>query len=211
MQTNGVLLNKERIKELEKAGLSQINLSIQTLDEKLAKKLSGNENYNLEKILEVAELVAESKIELMIAPVWLPGINDKDIVELIQIAKDLDSKIGIQNYLEYPSSRKIKKIQKLSWFKFYKQLEKWEKEFKIKLKYGPKDFNISKTIRIPVEFKIGERVQAEVISQGWNKDQVIVTAKNRSITVNKCNKKIGDLIKIQVTDNKNSIYLAKPI
>ncbi len=41
MQTNGSLMTPATVKELEKAGVGQINLSINTLDETLAKRLAG--------------------------------------------------------------------------------------------------------------------------------------------------------------------------
>ncbi|MBS3159583.1 radical SAM protein, partial [Candidatus Woesearchaeota archaeon] len=44
MQTNGTLLTKQLIKQLEKANLNRINLSIHTLDENKAKILANNKN-----------------------------------------------------------------------------------------------------------------------------------------------------------------------
>lgn len=211
MQTNGTLLTKEKIKELEKAGLNRINLSIHTLNNTLAKKLSSKQTYNLKKILTIAKEINNSKIELLLAPVWLPNINDKDIEDLIKLAKRLNCKIGIQNYLEYPKTKKQKGVKKQSWFKFYNKLKSWEKEYNIKLKYGPLDFNNKRTKKIPLICKRRDKLQVKVISKGWNKNQCIATYKHRAITIHNCSKKPGDRVTIKITETKNSIYLAKPI
>ena len=154
IQTNGTLLTKEKIKELEKAGLNRINLSIQTLNKEKAKLLSCTENYNINNIIEAAKEISKSKIELTITPVWIPKINDKDIIDIIKFTKELNCRIGIQKYEEYKHSRKMKGVKEINWYKFYKQLESWEKEFNIKLKLGPLDYNIKKTKRIPLIFQI---------------------------------------------------------
>ena len=72
MQTNGTLLTKEKIKELEEAGLKRINLSIHAISDELAKKLAGANVYNIEHIKDVARWINASKMELLLAPVYLP-------------------------------------------------------------------------------------------------------------------------------------------
>ena len=106
MQSNGTLLTKEKITALEKAGLDRINLSIHSLDSEQAKQLSGNPNYNLNKLLELCKIINESKIELNLTPVYLPGVNDQQIENLIEFAKELKCRISIQKYEIYKYSRK---------------------------------------------------------------------------------------------------------
>ena len=74
--TNGILLDKEKIKELKKNGLDQINLSLHTLDKEKGKKLFGMAGYDIGKIIENCKEIVKNKIELWIVPVYLPGIND---------------------------------------------------------------------------------------------------------------------------------------
>jgi len=204
MQTNGTLLTKDNIKQLEQAGLNHINLSIHTLDEKQAKELSGNSNYDIKKILN---LLKEIEIDLWLTPVWIPNINDKEIIKIIQLAKSLNLRLGIQKYEIYKYSRKMKKAKKINYYKFYKKLSEWEKEFNVKLKIGPSDFNIQRTKKLPPVFKKGEKLQATTKLPGWFKNQTIAIARNRTITINKklpLNKKIN----IKILQNKNNIYLA---
>ena len=101
MQTNGMLLTKEMIDKLEKLGMNRINLSINSLNSGRAKKFSGTQSYDIKHIKEIAEYIAKSKIELLLAPVYLPNVNDEDIEEIIQLAKKLNAKLGIQKYEVY--------------------------------------------------------------------------------------------------------------
>ena len=77
MHTNGTLLNTGLIDALDKAGLSRINMSIESLDSDLAKRIAGTDSYDVGKVLKSAEYNAKNtNIDLLIAPVWLPCIND---------------------------------------------------------------------------------------------------------------------------------------
>ena len=133
MQSNGTLLTKEKIKELEKAGLNRINLSLHSLNEERNKFLTNCEDYNTKHVLEVAELINKSKIELLLAPVFIPK-NGEDIEGIIELSKKLNCKIGIQKYEIHRYGRKIKNVKEMTFWKFYKKLEEWEKKFNIKLK-----------------------------------------------------------------------------
>lgn len=207
MQTNGVLIDFEKCRHY----VDRINLSINSLNPEKAKDLAGCSYYDVEKVKNLARNISKSNVELLLAPVWMPGLNDKDIVEIIKFAKELKCKIGIQNYEVYKYSRKIFGAERINYFKFYKQLDKWEKEFDIKLKLGPRDFEIKKAKRFPIMLEIGDRISAEIVCQGWNKEQMIAKAKDRCITINNCSKRVGDRVNVKVLENKNNIYLAEVI
>jgi hypothetical protein len=211
MQSNGTLLTKEKIKDLEKAGLDRINLSVHSLNEVKAKALFGKENYNLTKIKEICKIINESKIELNLTPVYLPKINDEDIKELIIFAKEINCRISIQKYETYKYSRKQSKVKEQNWYKFYKSLEAWEKELNYKLKIGPNDFKIYRSKKVPLEFQTGDITTVEIVLPGWMKNEMIGTSKNRAITILNCNARIGERIKVKITDKKDSIYIAKKL
>ena len=210
MQTNGYSLTKQKVKQLEPY-LTRINLSINAFEKEKAKYLSGNKNYSLTHILEIAKTIANSKIELLLAPVWIPNVNDQDIIEIIKLAKKLKAKLGIQKYETYQYSRKLKEAKKINFFKFFKQLEKWEKEYDIKLKLRKEDFSIHTAKRYPTTMKKGEKVSVIVKAPGWQKDQMIAVAKNRTITLNSCKNSINDRINAKILQEKNNIYIAKSI
>ncbi len=211
MQTNGSLVTPEKIEVWEKAGIRRVNWSLHSLDPEKAKYLFGNHEYNLERVKAMLKVMAKSKIELNLTPVYLPGVNDADMPKIIQLAKELNCKIGIQKYETYKYSRKENDAERISWYKFYRQLEVWEKEFSIKLKCGPRDFNIVRTKKIPLVWRKGDVVQVEVKAAGWFPNELIAAAQNRAVTVVDCNAKVGDRIKVKMLSADNSIYLAKKI
>ena len=206
MQTNGSLMTPATVKELEKAGVGQINLSINTLDVNLAKKLAGVEHYDVKKVVEVAKTIAASKIELLLAPVWMPKLNEMG--EIIELAKELDAKIGIQKYEVYKYSRKAKS-KPVTYWKFYDELRKLEKEHGAKLILTKEDMNIKKAKRLPTKFGEGERVQLELKCEGWWSGQMLGVGKNRVVTINNCKAKPNDLVNVKILENKNNIYLAE--
>ena len=210
MQTNGTLLSKELIDNLVSAGLDRLNISVHSLDSLKAKMLFGSENYNIEKVIEIIDYIKNTSLELWLTPVWIQKINDNDIIELIKFAKQHSLNIGLQKYETYKYSRKIKKARELNYWKFYNQLEKWEKEFDIKLKFK-NDPTITKRKTIKKMFEVDDKLQAVVVSKGWFPDQGIAAAKERAITVNNCNSNIHDKINIKIIENKNNIYLAELI
>jgi uncharacterized Fe-S cluster-containing radical SAM superfamily enzyme len=211
MQTNGTLLNKELINNLETAGLNRLNVSIHSLDSLRAKMLFGSENYNIQKVTEISKYIKNTKIELWITPVWIPNINDNDIIDLIKFSKEHSFNIAIQKYETYQYSRKMKKGKKINYWKFYKQLEDWEKEFGVKLRFTEDDPTILKRKSLPIVFDINEKIQGIVVCNGWFDNQVIAKARDRCITVNKCKANIGDKINLKIIENSNNIYIAELI
>jgi uncharacterized Fe-S cluster-containing radical SAM superfamily enzyme len=213
LETNGVLLDEGKIEELAELKLSRINLSLHSLNDELNKKLTGYENYSTERILELIEFITKTPIELTLTPVWIPGINDKEIPKLIELAKKIKNKkfppIGIQKYEAHKFGRKPKNVEPISWWKFYRKLEDWEKQFKMKLKLNPQDFGIEKQKSLPLAFKKFEKVKVEIAVPGWMENEMIGIAKNRAITIVNCKANIGKRINVKILENKNNIYIAR--
>ncbi len=182
MQTNGLLLNEEKIRHLEKVKLTRINISLNSLNQEKANFLCNSVNYNVENLIKNINFLLDSKIDILIAPVWFPGENDKDIEEIIKYVCDLRSigysekkiKLGIQKYLIYKTGRKLKKIRPKSWGYFYKQLSDLEKKYKVKLKLGPRDFGIHKRKAVAsLNIKKNDLVKLKVVSKGrWKREYV---------------------------------------
>lgn len=209
MQTNGTLLTGEKVYALEKAGISQINLSINSLNHFQAVDLSGCPGYSLDNILQIAKVISDSSIQLLIAPVWIPKVNDAEMLKLVELAKQLNAKIGIQKYETYRYSRKIKGTKPITFWKFYQQLKQMEKETGMKLVLTRDDFRIHKAARIPSVFEERDKIQAVVKCPGWNKGQVIAVAKGVCISVNKCSTPIGKTARVKILETKNNIYVAE--
>lgn len=215
MQTNGTLLNTELINELEAAGLSRINLSIESLDPGLAKRIAGTRSYDLERVIEMAEHIARnSDIDLLIAPVWLPGINDEEIPELIEFALRIGAgkkwpALGIQKFLPHKYGRKPD-IRAVSWETFYSRLREWEKTYRTKLVLTPEDFGSFNCRAIPRAFKRYEKVKVKVVGPGWMKGEKLAVARERVITVVNADRvPAGAEIYVRMERVVDGIYIAR--
>ncbi len=147
LQTNGTLLDREMIAALEKAGLDRINLSLHALDPAIARMLAGADWYDVDRIADAAKAVCKSTIDLLIAPVYLPGINDEEIPKLIRFAREIGAgkrfpPLGIQKFEHYRYGRSPKGVKAQSWWQFFnRSIRPWEKEFGIPLRLDPaRDF-----------------------------------------------------------------------
>lgn len=211
VQTNGVFLREEIIDELE-GKLDRINLSMSTLDHKKAERIYGMK-YPTERLKNLARYIAESKIDLLLAPVWLPGINDRDIIDIIEFAIEIGAgkrwpPLGIQKYIPYRGGRKLKRV--MSFKKFYDELRKLEREYGIKLVLSPKDFGIEKRKRIPLEISKGEVYRAKIIADGRGFGEKIVSVKNKAVTV-VTNKRVGEYVKFRITRARDGLYMGEEI
>ncbi|MEM1956900.1 MAG: radical SAM protein [Archaeoglobaceae archaeon] len=210
MQTNGIPLNEQRISALE-GKMTRINLSISALSEETAKKLYGA--YPLKKVIEIAEMIANSKIDLLIAPVWVPNYNDEEIPKIIEFALEIGAgkkfpPLGIQKYIPYRFGRKVGKG--VSFREFYSKLAELEKEYGVKLILKPEDFGIEKRPQLPNPFKKGEICFGKVVAEGRMFGEKLCIAKNRSVAVIS-DAKIGETIKFEVIRNEDGIIVGKEV
>lgn len=215
LETHGALLNYKLLDEMDEAGLSRLNLSIDTLDPQLAKYLSGSKWFDLPKVLEFAEYIAENlKMDLLIAPVWIPGVNDEDMPRIIKFAKKIGAgkkwpPLGIQKYEVHRYGRKPKGVKPMTWYKFYQTLKKWEKAYNVKLVLNPRDFGIYKVKPLPLIFKKGQKISVKVIGWGWHKNEWLGVAKDRIVAIigAKGEPPVGSKVKVEIVRNKNNIYV----
>jgi uncharacterized Fe-S cluster-containing radical SAM superfamily enzyme len=206
MDTNAVLLTKKKAEELFKAGMNRFNISLNGLDQDIVSRMAGME-YPMKRVMELCEHIAKLGARLVIAPVWLPGVNDSEIPKLIEFAKKLGGMMGIQNYLEYKHGRRPAK--QATWEQFYERLSELERVHKTKLKLDAEDFNIRPAPELPKPFKDGEILKARIICPGRYSNEAIVAARERSITVI-TPKRAGE-VKFQIVRTKHNIYLGKAL
>ncbi|HEY9245464.1 MAG TPA: radical SAM protein [Candidatus Methanoperedens sp.] len=215
MQTNGFLLDRELIDELSSAGLSRINMSIESLDTGLARNIAGTDSYDIGRILENAEYITKNTdIDLLIAPVWLPGINDHEIPKLIEFALSIGAgkkwpALGIQKFLPHKYGRKPE-IKVMSWERFYSQLKDWEKLYGTKLILKPEDFGSFSCKAIPRAFKRHEKVKVKVVGYGWMKGEKLAVARDRVITIVDAEKiPVGKDVYVRMERVVDGIYIAR--
>ena len=215
MQSNGTLLSRPRISELEQAGLDRINLSIHSLQPERAAYLAGSICFDIEKIRQAAEDIAKSNIDLLIAPVYIPGINDEDIPDLIRFARDIGAgkrwpPLGIQKFEHYRLGRTPGKVHSQSWWQFYnRSMAGWEKQLCLPLRLKPQDFAIERRPMIPIVLERKEKIWVDIRAQGWVQGEMLGVAKNRVVSVMDCPEDLGR-VHVQIVSNKHNIYVAVP-
>jgi uncharacterized Fe-S cluster-containing radical SAM superfamily enzyme len=217
LQTNGTLLDREMIAALEKAGLDRINLSLHALDPAIARMLAGADWYDVDRIADAAKAVCKSTIDLLIAPVYLPGINDEEIPRLIRFAREIGAgkrfpPLGIQKFEHYRYGRSPKGVKAQSWWQFFnRSIRPWEKEFGIPLRLDPaRDFGTVRRPFIPLVFSKGEKVTVEIRAPGWIHGEKLGVARNRVVSVFNCEKESGQ-VRVKVVASKHNIYVGVPI
>jgi uncharacterized Fe-S cluster-containing radical SAM superfamily enzyme len=216
MQTNGTLLNERTIGALESAGLDRINLSLHALDPAIARDLAGVPSFDIDKVMEAARAVAASTIDLLIAPVYLPQINDTEIPKLIAFAREIGAgkrfpPLGIQKYERYRYGRTPKGVKVQSWWQFYnRSIKPWEKEFGCTLIITPQDFGVEKRPMLNKVFAKGEKTIVEIRASGWLHGEMLGVARDRVVSVVDCNKTSGNL-RVKIVSAKHGIYVAVPV
>jgi uncharacterized Fe-S cluster-containing radical SAM superfamily enzyme len=217
LQTNGTLLDAAKIAALESAGLDRINLSLHALDPAIAKMLAGVEWFDINMLIETAKAVARSNIDLLIAPVYVPGINDAEIPKLIRFAQEIGAgkrfpPLGIQKFEHYRYGRSPKGVKAQSWWQFFnRSIRPWEKESGIKLQLDSvRDFGMVRRPFIPLVFSKGEKVNVEIRAPGWIRGEMLGVARNRVVSVFNCPKESGH-VRVKIVSTKHNIYTGVPV
>ncbi|MHA1266243.1 MAG: radical SAM protein [Candidatus Helarchaeota archaeon] len=223
LQTNGVPLTEQYLHKLEKAGLTRINLSLNSLNPKTAKYLAGTSKYNIEDIKHLVQLIKNSSIQLLISPIWIPGINDQDIPEIISYTLNHNIKsqypiLGIQNFLKYRFGRKIPGVKIMNMHKFQQKLQEWSTQFHLEsLSLTPNDFGIHPAKSPPKPFRRGEKVDVKIVlpgrmaSKNPSAREMLGVAKNRIIQVSNSTANVNEWIRVQITHTKDNIFYARQI
>ncbi len=217
LQTNGTLLDAAKIAALESAGLDRVNLSLHALEPALARELAGVDWYDVGKVTDAARAVAQGPMDLLIAPVHLPGINDAEIPGLIRFAQEIGAgkrfpPLGIQKFEHYRYGRTPKGVKALSWWQFFnRNIKAWEKEANIPLRLDlDKDFGNERRQFVPLTMKKGEKVTVEIRAPGWIHGEMLGVANNRVVSVYNCPKQSGQL-RVKIVATKHNIYTATPV
>ena len=208
IDTNGTLLNKDRIDRLAKCTKLQLNLSLDAIDPQKAKLIAGTKTYNVEHVKEVIKY-ASQKLNVIVAPVLTKGFNEDEMDKIIEFIKSLPKQpiLGIQNFLHYKTGRKA--AQEIPWDEFYALLEKLEKKHDIKLKLSKEDFHIRKIKPLPKPFNEGEVINATIKCPDRFPHSVIAVAKGRNISVPLCEFKKDKKVRVQIVRDKHNVFTGK--
>ncbi|MBU0757177.1 MAG: radical SAM protein [Nanoarchaeota archaeon] len=202
--TNAVLLNKKYIDRLIKAGLTHFHVSLNAFSGKTADYIAGKK-YPLKRVLESLRYISKSA-KLIIAPVYLPSVNESDMIEIIGFSKKLNSPVMIQNYLTYKFGKRP--VNAIPMKLFFKKLSDWEKKYDINLT-GLVEPEIKIDNALDKPFKKGDIISAEVVGEARLRNTKIATAGDRVITVVDCYKKGS--IRVKIIRDKDNIFTAVPL
>ncbi|ASJ06949.1 radical SAM protein [Thermococcus pacificus] len=217
MQSNGTLLNDKLVEELAEAGLDRVNLSIHSLDPDKARMLMGRKDYDLEHVLDMAEALVNAGIDVLLAPVIIFGINDDEAEAFIEFARKIGAgkrwpALGFQNYVPYKFGRNPTIAKVVPFKEFYAWLRALEEKTGMRpLVLKPSHFGMEKREFIPLAFRPGEVVKAEVVLPGRIKGEMLAKARNRLIEVINTNAEVGDVIGVRIVRTRHGIYIATPV
>ncbi len=206
IDTNALLLDQKKADNLIKAGLTQINLSINAIDSEIAIKIAGAKSYNVEKTIDTIKYLHNQPIKLVLAPVFMKTINDEEIENIVALCAKYNLMCGIQNFLKYPGGRNP--VNQIEWKEFRGILQQLEEKYNVKLLLSEEDFNIHKTKELVKPFTVNDVIKARIVCEGQFKNEFIASYKNRSITIS--NKpSIGKEYEIKISKDKHNIFYAK--
>ncbi len=95
--TNGFML-KHYAKALKNAGLKRINMSLDSLNPKKAKFIA--QKSILHEVLAGLDAALEAGLKVKLNTVALRGVNDDEIVSLLEFARSMDCQIRFIEYME---------------------------------------------------------------------------------------------------------------
>lgn len=218
LETHGLLLSRRLVDRLAEAGLDRVNLSIETLDPEKAKYLYGTPVYDVKRVTEVAEyMVKETSIDLHVTPLWLPGINDDDIIDVINWAVRIGAgkkwpPVTVQKFVKHKYGRG-RGLRTVSWSKFWKFLEKLEKRLGLKLKWTMDEWRMHYAKSISKILKEGDLVEVKVVSRGLFRGEFLGTYWGKVLVAVAPTRRVrlstGKYYLAEVVSSKNCLYTVK--
>jgi len=214
IDTNGTLLTEKLIDELAGAGLTRMNISLQSLDEKKCRELAGTA-YNLKHLLDMIDY-ASRKMSVLLAPVIVPGLNDDQLERIVKKGRELTSGkpgslkpnfpvLGIQNYLNYKRGRNP--VKQRSWEEFFEMLIPFESATGMKLRLAKEDFGIEPDIKLEKPFEKRQVVKAIIVCDGPLKGEKIAVFKGRAIIVEKAGGvNVNSAVNARIIRDKHNVF-----
>ncbi len=204
--TNGTLLSQQFLTALKDAGLTQLDISLNAIHEEQAQSLAGTSSYNGKRVQEMIVYALQIGLDVILAPVYLPGINEKDIEKILVFAESVGcKKVYIQNFLPYRFGRNP--VKSMSWEKFDRFLREMQ-EMHPSLELFAKEHTCKQTKPLPKPFRKGDHVRATIVALGRYPSEFIAAAQGRCITI-RGEGVIGKEITVEITGDKDNVFYGK--
>lgn len=219
VETHGWALTKELVDELEEAGLDRVNLSIDTLDPEKARLLTGTPWYDVGRVREMAEYIArETSIDLHVTPVWVPGVNDEDVVQVVKWAYRIGAgkrwpPATIQKFNIHKYGRRPRGVKALSWSEFWRRLKTLEEETGLRVTWRAEEWGIRSAPRYMVPYRAGSRLRVRLLGRGWLRGTYLaVTLDNEwLVTVRSSIPLREGIINVRVSSVKDTIIITEAL
>jgi uncharacterized protein len=206
IDTNGTLLTRKLIDELAEAGLTRLNISLQATDKKKCDAMAGTA-FNLKHVDEMIDY-AKTKLNVLLAPVIVPGMNDTELESLVEKGRGIKSdfpSMGVQNFLNYKRGRNPAKQR--SWEEFFSSLKELEDKKGMKLKLSKEDFGIMADTKLDKPFKKRDVIKATIVAPGLYADEKIAAANGRAILVDNAKSiTINSTVRLSIVRDKHNIF-----
>jgi len=145
LTTNGYYLS-EYAKKLKEAGLKRVNISLDSLKPEVANKIAQKDV--LDKVLKGIDSAIEAGLKVKLNTVVMKGINDNEIIDLFEYAKNKNVTIRFIEFMEneraYPGIKRVESKEILN-----------EISKKYTFKELPKDNSASKYFELEDGYKFG--------------------------------------------------------
>ncbi|MEB3806795.1 MAG: radical SAM protein [Desulfurococcales archaeon] len=219
VETHGWGLRRDLIDRLEEAGLDRVNLSIDTLNPEKARYLAGTPWYDVERVKRLAEyIVKETSIDLHVTPVWVPGLNDEDVKDVVRWAYTIGAgkrwpPATIQKYNIHKHGRKPRGVREVPWREFWAWIRSVEEELGLRVSWSMEEWGFKRAPQVEVPYKKGSRVRARVLAPGWLKGTTTgITLDGRwLLTLRGEGYRPGSIVSTVVESVKDTIVIVRPV
>ncbi|MCY0868178.1 MAG: radical SAM protein [Desulfurococcus sp.] len=223
LETHGLLLSKTLIDRLNNAGLDRINLSIDTVSDEKAYYLYGTRYYSVSRIMKLAEYIArETSIDLHVTPLWLPGVNDDDVTELVKWAVQIGAgkkwpPVTIQKYVRHKRGRKLEGVREVSWREFWAWISRVEEETGLKLHWTMEEWGMRYTKRLALPARRGDRITVEVAGRGLFKGEYLGVAEKKgtsflvAVFPGRRLLKPGSMVTVEVIEDRDGLITGRAL
>ena len=185
LETHGGFLTRRLIDRLASTGLDRINLSLDTLDPDKARLLSGAPWYDVGRVVKMIEHALDAGIDVVLTPVVVPGINEDDMTQLIELARSLElgkqtgwpTGVLIQKYERHKYGRKPPGTREWSWAKFYRWLHQLEERTGYPLRPSMEQLGIRPAPKLSTQYRRGEKITLHAAAPGWHKGETLAVTR----------------------------------
>jgi len=107
MTSNGVTLRRH-LPSLVKAGLTHLNLSLDTLDEFKYELMTRRRGFHkVMESLEVAKGLRKDGLRVKINVVVIKGLNDMEVSDFVELTKNEDITVRFIEYMPFEGTRNL--------------------------------------------------------------------------------------------------------